>query len=190
MKTVFKPCILLVCSLMYSLTAVSQVSTISGDNLVQYGKQQAYWEADVTCSDNSERVVQRKTDGDEWCGKAIEGFCEPVKENAAQKVCAAEYTSALAAREEARQARNRAVEAQRARQAELQREEQRRLADQRIEQQRLEREKRAAAAPQEKRINIEEELIRIEQEKLDLRRQELELQRRAVEIQELLDENA
>jgi len=187
----FKPTLFLACTFLFVNTAMSQVSSISNDELVQYAKEQAYWVANVTCASGGKRVVQRKTDGDEWCAKEIEGYCDAAKEGAAEKACTNDYTSALTARESARQAQaNAAREQARARQAEQQRQEQRRLADQRIAQQRAERERQAAeaaAAPLKKQINIEEELIKIEQEKLDLRRQELELQRRAVEIQALLD---
>jgi len=191
MKTLLKSAMLFLGASLFAGTAMSQVSNISSDNLVQYGKDEAYWVANVTCSDEGKRTIQRKTDGNEWCGKSVEGFCETTKENAAKKVCGAQYTSALTLLEEAQQARDNAAQAEeRAKRAERERAEQRRLADQRIEQQRIEREKKAAAAaPLKKQITIEEELIQIEQEKLNLRRQELELQRRAVEIQALLDES-
>jgi len=198
MKTSLKPTILFVGTTLFAGTALSQVSSISSDNLVQYGKDDAYWVASVTCTDESERIIQRKTDGNEWCGKAIEGFCDSTKESTAAKICGAQYTSSLSlleatkqAQNEAAQAEQRAKRAEQERLAEQQRAEQRRLADQRVEQQRLEREKKAAAAaaPLKRQITIDEELIQIEQEKLNLRRQELELQRRAVEIEALLEKS-
>lgn len=180
-----------VASSLLATTAHAEVSSISSDNLVQYGKEQAFWVADVSCSDGSKRTIQRKTDGNEWCGKDVEGFCDSTKEKTATKICGAQYSSSLALLETAKQAQNDAEQAeQRARRAEQERAEQRRLADQQIENQRIERERQAAAAaPLKKQISIEEELLKIEQEKLDLRRQELELQRRAVEIQSLLDKS-
>lgn len=203
MKLVLKPSITLIRSIviassLFATAAQAEVSSISSDNLVQYGKEQAFWVADVSCSDGSQRTIQRKTDGNEWCGKDVEGFCDSTKEGTATKICGAQYTSALALLETAKQAQNEAVQAEeRARRAERERAEQRRLADKRIQEQRAERERQAAAAaaaaaaaePLKKQISIEEELLKIEQEKLDLRRQELELQRRAVEIQSLLDES-
>jgi len=190
MKTLLKPIIFFVGAALFNSVAKSQVSAISSDNLVQYGKEEAYWVADVTCSDDSKRSIQRKTDGNEWCGKAVDGFCDASKEGTAEKICGAQYSSALSLLEATKQAQNNAAQAEeRAKRAEQERAEQRRLAEQRIQQQRAERERiAAAAAPLKRQITIEEELIQIEQEKLDLRRQELELQRRSTEIEALLDE--
>ncbi len=204
MKRVLKPVITFVSTMLFASSAMSQVSSISSDNLVQYGKEDAYWVADVSCADDSKRPIQRKTDSNNWCGKEVEGFCDTTKESAAKKVCGAQYTSSLSLLEATKQAQNDAAQAEeRANRAERERADQRRLADQRIQQQRLEREQQAARqkrvadeeqriaaekrnatpAPLETQISIQEELIQIEQEKLDLRRQELELQRRAVEIE-------
>ncbi|MBL4671160.1 MAG: hypothetical protein JKX81_02780 [Arenicella sp.] len=191
MKTVMNSAMLFISAALFAGTALSQVSNISSDNLVQYGKDQAFWVADVTCADDSTRVIQRKTDGNEWCGKAVEGFCDITKEGTAKKICGDQYTSSLSQLQAAKQARDNAAQAeQRAKRAEQERAEQRRLADQRVEQQRIEQqriEREQKVAPLKQQITIEEELIQIEQDKLNLRRQELELQRRAVEIQALLD---
>jgi len=167
-----------------TLNASAQVSSISSENLVQYGKEQAFWAADVSCDDGSIRTIQRKTDESQWCGKAVEGFCDSTKESAAVKICGTQYTATLSLLETAQQAQSNAEEAeQRARQAERERAEQSRLSDQLKQQE-------AAKAPLKKQISIKEELLKIEQEKLDLRRQELELQRRAVEIESLLKESS
>jgi len=199
MKALLKSIIPFIGTVLFTSTAVSEVSSISGDNLVQYGKEEAYWVADVTCDDNSQRGIQRKTDGDQWCGIDFDGFCDTTKESTAKKVCSAQYTSSLNLLEATKQAQNSAAEAEerakRAEEARAQsiRAEQRRLADQRLESQRLERQRVANAAevePLKKRINIDEDIIRIENEKLKLRRQELELQRRASEIQSLLGEDS
>ena len=185
MKTLLKPSILFITSALFANAAMSEVSTISSDSLVQYAKEQAYWVATVTCSDDSQRVIQRKTDGNEWCGKAVDGFCDADKEAAADRICGTQYTSALSLLEATKQAQNEAAEAEeRARRAERERQEQ--LAAQQRQQQ-AERERQAATAPLKRQITIEEELIQIEQEKLNLRRQELELQRRASEIEALLE---
>jgi len=189
MKSILKQHTTLLLSLLsLTLTANAEVSGISSDNLVQYGKEQAFWVSDVSCSDGSTRTIQRKTDGSDWCGKEIEGFCDTSKEGAATKICGAQYTSALSLLETAKQAQNNAAQAeQRARQAEQERARQSRLASERQAQ----RDRQAAAAaPLKKKISIEEELLKIEQEKLNLRRQELELQRRAVEIETLLKKGA
>jgi flagellar biosynthesis GTPase FlhF len=191
MKTVMNSIVLFISTALFAGTALCQVSSISSDNLVQYGKEQAYWVADVTCADESSRIIQRKTDGNEWCGKEVEGFCEATKEATAKKICGPQYTSSLALVVATQKAQDDAAQAEeRAKRAERERNEQRRVANQQIEQQRLERERKAAAAaPLQKQISIDEELIEIEQDKLNLRRQELELQRRALEIQALLDQS-
>lgn len=190
MKPIIK--IAFVCSslLLSSNVALAQVSKISSENLVQIGRD-AYWSADVTCKDDSVRKVQRKTDGAQWCGKDIDGFCETSKDAAAKKVCGEEYSSELDSLESARITQENAAKEAAAKaeaSANAKREEQRRLADQRIKQQQAAaKAQQAAAAPLKKKISIEEQLILIEQEKLNLRRQELELQKRAVEIEKLLE---
>jgi len=182
-----KLCTTFVASMLLALPVAAQVTSISSDNLVQYAQQQAYWESDVSCADGSKRTIQRKTDGNEWCGKAVEGFCDSTKESAAVKICETQYSSALTLLETAKQAQNNAAQAeQRARRAERERARQDRLANER--QTELERQA-TASAPLKKKISIEEDLLKIEQEKLDLRRQELELQRRAVEIETLLKQS-
>ena len=208
MKKVLKPAVIFATTVLFSSSAMSQVSGISSDNLVQYGKEEAYWAAEVTCADESKRVIQRKTDSSAWCGKAVAGFCDKTKEDAAKKICGTQYTSSLGLLEAARQAQNDAALAEdRAKRAERERADQRRLTDQRLQQQRAERQAReaqeqriaeqqigeakksATPAPLETQISIQEELIQIDQEKLNLRRQELELQRRAAEIEAELNKN-
>lgn len=193
MKPIIK--IAFVCSslLLSSNVALAQVSKTSSENLVQIGRD-AYWSADVTCKDNNVRTIQRKTDGAEWCGKDITGFCETSKEDAAKKVCSSDYSSAIDSLELARKTKEDAAKEAAAKaeaSANAKRAEQRRLADQRIKQQQAAaKAKEAAAAPLKKQISIEEQLILIEQEKLNLRRQELELQKRAVEIEKLLEKTS
>ena len=192
MNTVMNSAILFMITGLFAGSALSQVSSVSSDSLVQYGKEQAFWVANVICADKSTRVIQRKTDANEWCGKAVDGFCGDTKKSTAKKICSTQYSSSLSLLEATKKAQESAMQAEkRAERAERERAEQRRLASQRIERQRIEREKKAAAvAPLKRQITIEEELIKIEQEKLNLRRQELDLQRRAVEIQALLDKSA
>lgn len=175
--------------------AQAQVTNISSETFAQYGKDEAYFVADVSCNQGgAARAIQRKTDGDEWCGKDVAGFCGASKDAAAKKVCSSDYTATLEevetkakAEREAAAAKARAVAAEKERAAQA-----RKAQQERARAAQIERDKKAAvaaAAPLKKKISIEEQLIKIEQEKLDLRRQELELQRRAVEIQKLLDEN-
>lgn len=172
-----------------STSAQSQVSSISAEDFAQYGTEAAYWVATVTCTDGSERKIQRKTDGNLWCGKDVSGYCRELKNEAADLVCGDSYSVVWqnqnsAAAEEA--AQREAEERRRRQQAEQRRAEQR-IANQ--EAQRREQQAAAAAAsgPSPEQLSIEEELITIEQEKIELRKQELELRRRAVEIQALLD---
>lgn len=189
MKSIIKIAIVLSSPLLAINPAFSQAPKVSSENLVQINED-AYWAAEVSCNDNSERTVQRRTNGSEWCGKEVSGFCANNKDAAAVKVCGPEYSSALSLKESSIKAKEDADQAKkRADRAERDREEQRRLSEQRLRQQQEEkaRQAAAAAAPLKKQISIEEELILIEQEKLNLRRQELELQKRAVEIEKLLE---
>jgi hypothetical protein len=199
MKSIVKIALVLSGSLLLINPSFAQVSKISSENLVQIGKD-AFWSADVNCEGGSVRTIQRKTDGNEWCGKVVSGFCATSKDAAAKKICDSEYTAALTlkestvkAQEDAEKAQEDAARAQqRAESAERERAQQRRLADQRLKQQQEERAKQAAsaAASVKKQTSIEEKLILIEQEKLNLRRQELELQKRAVEIEKLLEKTS
>lgn len=153
--------------------------TLSGEEFKEYAPEEAYWVVSVNCEDGSDsRVIQRKTDGNKWCGKEVDGYCFDTKADAADKVCAADYTATL------NQIKQAEREKERQEQARLQAERERREAAAR---EAAEREK-AAEAKRQAQIQIDEKLLQIEQEKLSLRRQELELQRRAVEIREALEE--
>ena len=194
MNTTIKSIIATVFALTLANNAQAQVASISAETFAQYGKDDAYFVADVECEQGgSTRAIQRKTDGNDWCGKDVTGYCGASKDAAAKKVCSTEYSSAISLLEDKTKAEEAAAAAQaradsereRAAVAERERADQARRAQQ--QRARAEQERKAAAAPLKKKISIEEQLITIEQEKLDLRRQELELQRRAVEIQKELD---
>jgi len=185
-----------------SQSVIAQVKSKSPEEFVQYGREDAYFAFTATCSDDAKRVIQRKTDGNEWCAKDISGFCDENKDSAADKACSSEFALALgtvtSSKREAIAAKE--AEAQNARAA--QQEEQKRqaqAAQQQLERQRaaeLERERaQALAAAQTKarakakatqaaknKLAIEEELLRIEEEQLELRKQEIELEQRAAEI--------
>lgn len=173
--------------------AQSQVKSQSADEFVQYGPEDAYWVFTVTCADDAERQVQRKTDGDLWCAKDVEGFCDLNREIAAEKSCSKEYTEATTATaasdQQASEEKQRSDDAEAEKAAQLKRQQEQ-------ERERQAQRARANAAAEAKReeeakkqILIQEELLKIEQEKLNLRRQELELQQRAVEIEELLEKS-
>ncbi|GHA16832.1 hypothetical protein GCM10008090_28100 [Arenicella chitinivorans] len=179
----------LVGSIVFTATASAQVKTKTAEEFAQYGPEDAYWVFTVTCEDDSEHKVQRKTDGDLWCAKEIEGFCDANRDIAADKVCGDAFGEAYAEQKntiDAEQAARKQAEAESERKrseaaAAKQREEQ-------AKQQAAQRAQAEADAKVQRQLSIEEELLKIEQEKLDLRRQELELQERAVQIQELLDQ--
>ena len=141
------------------------MKSLSGEDFVQYGNEDAYWVFTAVCSDDSERKIQRKTDGTDWCGTDLTDFCDADKKAAAELICGSRYSEGLALQREA----------SRAEQARQQAEQERRT-------------QAAAAASNAERIAIEEELISIEQEQIQLRRQELELQRRANKIEATLND--
>lgn len=162
---------------------ITNAAVLSAEEFKQYAPEEAYWVVSVDCEDGSDpRVVQRKTDGNEWCGKDVDGFCAATKKDAAEKVCSAEYSDALTQRGQAAAESQRRAEAQRQAAAEAARK--RREDEARATASR----QQAAEAKRQNQIKIDEQLLQIEQEKLSLRRQELELQRRAVEIRESLEE--
>ncbi len=179
----------LVGGIVFSATAHAEVKSKTAEEFAQYGPEDAYWVFTVTCTDDTEHKVQRKTDGDLWCATAIEGFCDANRDVAADKVCGDEFGKAYAEQKssiEAEQVARKQAEADAERKraeaaAAKQREEQ-------VKQQAAARAQAEADAKAQRQLSIEEELLKIEQEKLDLRRQELELQERAVQIQELLDQ--
>ncbi len=152
--------------------------TLSSEEFTEYASEEAYWVVSVNCDDGSDpRIIQRKTDGNQWCGKEVEGYCFNAKAETAEKVCSADYSDSLATAKRAEQERERQEQANRqAEQERRQAQAQAALAQQ-----------QAAEAERQKQIDIDEQLLQIEQEKLSLRRQELELQRRAVEIREALE---
>lgn len=190
MKKIINSTIFIGCTFLAG-NSFAQVSGMSPENLVQINKD-AYWSTNVTCKNGKVQTIQRKTDGSEWCGKTVSGYCDTNKDKAAEKVCGADYADKVSSLEEAdRKAKEEKARAAKAKE-EAERAEQRRLAEARRVQQeqriQAERARKAAeAAPARKQISIEEQLIQVEQEKLNLRRQELELEKRAVEIEKLLE---
>jgi len=163
----------------------SIAATLSGESFKQYGAEEAYWVISVSCEDGSAaRVIQRKTDGNEWCGKDADGFCAADKASAADKVCSAEYSGILNERKQAQAAKIAKEREEKAR--EQARQQAARDAREKAARETAARQ-RAAEASRQSKIKIDEDLLQIEQEKLSLRRQELELQRRAVEIREALE---
>ena len=170
-----------------STNALAQVKSVSGEDFVQYGSEDAYWVFTAVCGDDSERKIQRKTDGTTWCGKDIDTYCDADKGKAAELICGSEYSNILESRLEsarAEEARNRAAQEERNRQQRQQQADRQRAAQEQARRQRAAQ--AAAAASGNERIAIEEELIAIEQEKIKLRREELELQRRAKDIETAL----
>ena len=164
------------------VASVSNAATLSAEEFKEYAPEEAYWVVSVNCEDGSDsRVIQRKTDGNKWCGKDIDGFCFDTKDQAAESVCGTEYGNKLDQIKQSEAAKQRETSAQK--QAAEKAENDRRQAQARAASAR----QQAAEAKRQNQIKIDEQLLKIEQEKLSLRRQELELQRRAVEIRESLE---
>ena len=169
---------------LFCTSTYAQVKSVSGENFVQYGPEEAYWVFQAICDDDSERKIQRKTDGSEWCGKDLDSFCDTDKDKAADLICGPRYSEGLALQRETL----RAEDAQKRAQQERERQEEQDLVSRRRaeeERARLAR-AQAAAASESQRIAIEEELLTIDREKLKLRREEIELQRRVNEIEVIL----
>ncbi|RBP48425.1 hypothetical protein [Arenicella xantha] len=172
----------------------AKVKSQTADEFAQYGPEDAYWVFTVTCADDSERKVQRKTDGEQWCAKDVDGFCDTDRVIAAEKSCSEEYLAAAGqASTKAKPAAPKPSADQQRAAAEKEREAKRRQQQERERAAQAAKEKADAEAKREQeakdQISIQEELLKIEQEKLNLRRQELELQQRAVEIEELLEKS-
>ena len=139
---------------------------LSTEEFKEYAREEAYWVVSVDCEDGSEsRTIQRKTDGDQWCSKDLDGYCYDTKVVASDKVCGSAFSVAFTQAIENQQAEERAAREKR-------------------EQER--KRQQAAESERQNKLAIEAELLEIEQSKLSLRRQELELQKRAVEIRDQL----
>jgi len=168
-------------ALSLSQVSLAEVVSVSPEAFQQYGKENAFWEVTVNCSiagENVDRVLQRKTDGSQWCGKEVDSTCDQNKGAAAAKVCGETYTEALNRLNEQRRQEQARADQRKAEQAEVE-----------AQQQAAKRNALQAADRQralQNTISIEEQRIQIEKEKLRLRRRELELQRRAQELEELL----
>jgi len=203
MKKIARIAMVVAMNFVVSSAVIAQVESISPESFAQYGQDNAFWVAEVTCSgESNKRLIQRKTDGNEWCGKDVVGNCAENKDDVARKVCSPTYSAAMAsaideqkAAQEAEKAAlvAKAAEAKAAK-LEAQRKEKALAAKRRQAAEakaRAEEKKKAlAAAPIKKKISIEQQLIKIEQEKLELRGEELKLKRRAVEIKALLSQQS
>jgi len=184
-KKLAKASVSVIAVLMLNNTVLAaDVNSVSAESFAQYGREDAYWIATVSCEGGAENIIQRKTDGDSWCPKGALNLCSTDKDTAAKNACSDDYTQlAKAAKERELQAENAKA------QEEARRRQQAAAAEAK------QREAAAKPAPvvressqetiQEK-ILIQEERIKIEQEKLQLRSREIELEKRAVEIEELL----
>ena len=163
-------------SLVLTLTHHHDVAAVkmSTEEFKEYAREDAYWVVSVDCENGSEaRIIQRKTDGDQWCSKELDGYCYDTKVEAADKVCGNQFSLAF----------SQVLESQR-----LEAQAQRQRAE--AERKKIEQEKQRKAEQEKDRQNrlaIEAELLEIEQQKLSLRKEELALQKRAVEIEKQLE---
>lgn len=195
--------LLLSTTLIASHGVAAAVKSKSPEEFVQYGPEDAYFAFTATCDDDAKRVVQRKTDGNEWCVKGIKGFCDENKETAAEQACSSELALAMGTVQSSQKEADAAKQAEAERTAQAAKLEQERLAKEEQERARaadLERERAAArVAAQEKarkdalaaqslkkKVQVEEELLKIDEELLELRQKDLDLQQRQTEIAEQL----
>ncbi|MFT5574252.1 MAG: hypothetical protein ACI9FR_003190 [Cryomorphaceae bacterium] len=164
------------------------VVELSAEDFAQYGQEDAYWTVNVTCEGSSaENIIQRKTDGSQWCAKEDANACDEAKDTVAKRVCSDQYLSNLDNSknlEDTRKSEERAAQTRRANE--------RQLAARKTAAPVVRVITSVAAAPAVdknllNKISIEEQRLSIEQERLKLRRRELELERRAVEIEEQLE---
>lgn len=181
---------LLVMSTLSAVSLAAPVTSIAPETFAQYGKENAFWEASVSCADvDAPRVIQRKTDGEVWCPKGAANLCDASKDKAAANACGDEYSSLI---EQDSRAKEQEEQAEIARQKAEQEQQRRR------QQEELRRQQAAAAKPKPRptisadevklrnKISIQEARIKLDQEKLVLRRRELALERRALEIEDIL----
>jgi len=161
-----------IATLVSSSVLAANVSSVSGENFKQIGKD-AFWVAEVSCDDNSNATILRHADSDSWCPEGSDSLCNEDKTEAAKSSCSAAYKDQAVAL-----AKVKADKADVARKAAQ------------------ERAKRQAAAQQasfaaeqkiKEKISIQEELITIEEKRLNLTKQEMELDRRISEIQKILE---
>jgi len=169
--------------------AISAVDSLTTDEIVQYGPQDAYWQFTASCSNGAKRVVRRKTDSDNWCALDLDNFCDTNRENAAQKTCSESFDEQYAQSESVRKAQQEAANAAARMRNDERLATERRAAEQRAReaaaQARVEREAQRVEDARNQ-LSVEAQLLKIEQEKLQLQRQELQLMRRAMEIEEEL----
>lgn len=183
-----------ICLSCCSFMTFAAVDSLTTEEFVQYGPEDAYWQFTANCRDGAKRVVQRKTDGNDWCAKGLEGYCDVSREVAADKACGKDFAEAYANSEQVRKAQSDATQAKAQAAAQKRQAESRAAAQRAADQRTREAAERAKAAQQAKiarqaqnQISIDEQLLKIEQEKLELRRQELELEKRVMEIEKSLE---
>jgi hypothetical protein len=182
-KSFFTPYSILVPLILFAPIAWSAaVVELSAEDFAQYGQEDAYWTVNVTCEGSSaENIIQRKTDGTDWCAKEDANACNEAKDEVAKIVCGDQYLSNLSNTKTIVDTPKRVEPAV-----------QTRPAARKTVAPVVRVIVPAAAAPVENnnlqnKISIEEQRLSIEQERLKLRRRELELERRAGEIEELLE---
>lgn len=171
-KKILTASILLASAISNTLFA-ADVTNVSSESFVQYGKENAYWAVSVSCDDGlSDRVVQRKTDSETWCPKDDDSLCSEDKLVATQNACSPAYQAEViaTAKKKALESRRRAKAAEAAAK----------------EKENAERVIREAELALQNKISIDEQLVAIEQKRLELSQQELEIDRRIVEIDEIL----
>ena len=166
----------------------SNVANTSKESFAQYGKEDAYWVVTVTCNDNSEHIVQRKTDQEAWCPKGNDSTCNEDKTAAFNTVCSEAYAIKSKEIEAAEELKRQEIAAQ-------QQQEQAQQAQAQQAQNRQTEEEKAAAlqairdAEQkiQQQIFIEESIQIVQRQLATLSNREREIQRRIAEIDALIE---
>lgn len=168
----------------------AKVASVSPETFAQYGKENAFWEISVRCEGiEPERIIQRKTDGDDWCPKGADNLCGPDKAQAAINACDEEYASTIEQDTRAKEQEQKAqIERSKAQQDELRRQQAAAKPKPQVKPRpSISATISANEAKLRNKISIQEDRIKLDQAKLELRRKELVLERRSIEIEEILE---
>lgn len=160
------------------MSAANVLST-SGESFAQYGKEDAYWVVTVNCDDNTKYVVQRKTDGEQWCPKGNNSLCSSDKSIAAKNSCSEANNTAVAKKAKVIKTKAAPIQQENARLTFEQREAAEKAA--------VERKIREAEYKLQQRIEADEKLLLISTELSNLSLREQQIEQRIIEIDELLD---
>jgi len=193
MKKITLYLVLICFALISQHTSATNVANTSKENFAQYGKEDAYWVVTVTCNNQNQHTVQRKTDQDTWCPKDKTDSCNEDKKVTFEYVCSDAYAETIKQAETTKpveitkkintakrvsitdQSKAQAITTQKAAQAQ-----DKALAEQK---------KREAEQKIQQKIYIEQSIASIQQEIQTLNNREREIQKRLVEIGDIIRSN-